>query len=72
MIQRSEVARPARRATPVVKKAVAASSYHPAPVLSSEIDPVDYATAKVLSRFSISISTARVVAHLSGMGGAGR
>lgn len=49
----------------VVKNVVETSSYQN----RSEIATSEYAVAKVASRFRISISTARVVAYLSGLGG---
>lgn len=72
MMAKTETARLAGRAGSVVKTVSEATSYHSALALSSEISPTDYATAKVLTKFRISISTARVVAHLSGLGGDAR
>ena len=53
----------------VVKKVVATSSYqnHPAQATAES-----YATAKILMRFRLRIETARLVSHLSGMGGDAR
>ena len=70
MMAKTEAASLAGLTGSVVKKAVAASSYQNSPALSLEISSTEYAASKVATRFRISISTARVVAHLSGLGGA--
>ena len=49
----------------VVSKAVAASSYQIRP----EIATSEYAAAKVATRFRLTISTAREVIRMAGMGG---
>lgn len=69
MLAKTETARLAGRAGSVVKTVSEATSYHSALSLSPEISSTEYAANKVAARFRISISTARVVAHLSGLGG---
>lgn len=50
----------------VVTKAVAAQNYPN----RTEIATADYATRVVATRFRLTISTARLVCHLAGIGGA--
>lgn len=50
----------------VVKKVVETSSYQNRP---AQATAETYATAKLLTKFRLRIETARLVCHLSGMGG---
>jgi hypothetical protein len=62
----NETASPARLTGSVVSKAVAAKDY----LNASDTATYDYAAAVVASRFRLTISTAHLVCHLSGIGGA--
>lgn len=63
----SKTASLAELTVPVLSKGVVPSSYQNQPNTSTS---ESYATAKIQSRFRLRIETARLVAHLSGMGGA--
>jgi hypothetical protein len=65
MIPDNKTASLAGLAGSVVKIAVAAPSYRNC----SEIATPEYAAVKVATRFRLRIETARLVCHLSGLGG---
>lgn len=66
MTSHSKTASLAGLTVPVSSKGVVPSSYQIRP----EIATSEYAAAKVATRFRLTISTARIVCHLSGIGGA--
>lgn len=57
------------RAGSVVKKVVRSPSYQIVTQMSSEISSQEYAASRVASKFGLTISTARLVCHLAGIGG---
>jgi hypothetical protein len=66
MNQHSKTASLAGLTVPVVSKAVGASSYQNS---IAQATAETYATAKLLTRFSMRIETARLICRLSGLGG---
>jgi hypothetical protein len=69
MMPNREKASPGRLAPSIVKNAVAAPSYQIVPQMSPEISSQEYAATRVATKFRLTISTARLVCHLAGIGG---